>query len=180
MQIVSELSCVAGVCHFWGSVFGPGPASWQLPLCVVTTWSSRFYQDTHVCTNNWCIFAHADTHCEVDTHTPTNCKQICIIMLLTLPLSLPSQTGSLNTLSVSLPVQTRVCADTLQNYATNIVLHSVCREHECVSPAGKCVVHKLVSFYRHVNEKQIVTERTRSVFYRIIFLKSRTQQQSYA
>lgn len=36
---------VAGVCHFQSHVFGPEPARWQLPLCVVTTPSLRFHQE---------------------------------------------------------------------------------------------------------------------------------------
>lgn len=88
--------CAAGVCHFWGNVFGPEPASWQLPLCVVTTRSWRFHQETRA--QVWTKRRTRLCSC-THTHTRTllNTKQICIIMLLTLPLGLPSHAGPRNT-----------------------------------------------------------------------------------
>lgn len=120
--------CVAGVCHFWGNVFGPEPASWQLPLCVVTTCSWRFHQETRACTGSENTVTHTHkytgtnnwVHIYIFTHTLLNCAIICIITLLTLPLSWPSHTGSQSTLTV------RVCAHIHRSniFIYNIHLHT--------------------------------------------------------
>lgn len=79
---------MAGVCHFRSHVFGPEPACWQLPLCVVTTWSWRFHQERRACTtsdkHNYIhkhqqLGAHLHAHREMDikTHTSKLRANVC-------------------------------------------------------------------------------------------------------
>lgn len=67
-------ACAAGVCHSWSHVFGPEPARWQLPFCVVITWGWRFHQETRACTTSVTTITCTSTNNRVHIYMHTRKK----------------------------------------------------------------------------------------------------------